>query len=222
MTCLCLWLGLQVSRVNARKSAAVAIIDGGGWITYRHEIFAPHKPGTKMRPKYPESQPAKWQVQLFGEHWFNQAMHVELEEGEGTGTLLSSVRKFSELESLNLWGSDVADADLKSLEALSELESLHLNETAISDAGLIQLRGLRELEALSLRDTYVTDAGLENLSNMPKLAYLDLGYTCVSDEGISHLASIASLRTLRLDYTDITDDGVERLKRVLPQCKVIE
>lgn len=68
---------------------------------------------------------------------------------------------------------------------------------AIEDDDLACVRALPGLEMLTLASTPVTDAGLRHL------------------EGL-HAAALIDLR-----FTQVTDDGANRLRRLLPQAKIL-
>ena len=60
-------------------------------------------------------------------------------------------------------GAASIDTGLEHLKALTELQSLNLDGTNVTDAGLEHLTGLTELYVLSLRNTNVTEDGLNKL-----------------------------------------------------------
>jgi len=58
----------------------------------------------------------------------------------------------------------VTDADLERLKGLTDLQSLDLSGTEITVAGLVHLKGLTDLQSLDLTRTDITDAGLVHLN----------------------------------------------------------
>ena len=64
---------------------------------------------------------------------------------------------------LDLFNTDVTDADLAHPKGLTALEHLGLEDTQVGDAGLAHLEGLSALVGLCLEDTQVTDAGVAEL-----------------------------------------------------------
>jgi len=52
---------------------------------------------------------------------------------------------------------------LKHLKGMSQLETLNLRGTQVSDDGLVHLRGLTTLKSLNLTNTGVTDEGAKKL-----------------------------------------------------------
>ncbi len=88
------------------------------------------------------------------------------------------------LTTLNLAGTQVADADLRELAAVEKLTSLHLFATPVTDAGMKELARLKNLTVLHLGNTAVTDAGLKELVVLKNLVRLDLTYTKVTAAGV--------------------------------------
>ena len=74
----------------------------------------------------------------------------------------STSKGLTQLQSLDLAGTQVTDAGLEHLKGLTQLQSLDLGQTQVTDAGLEHLKGLTQLQSLNLGDTKVTDAGLEH------------------------------------------------------------
>jgi len=87
---------------------------------------------------------------------------------------LIPVARLSQLELLDLSGTQVTDAGMESITALRRLQGLCLHDTAITDAGLERIKGLVELRELWLGNTNVTDAGLEYLKGLKELRLLRL------------------------------------------------
>ncbi len=99
---------------------------------------------------------------------------------------------------LNLAGTSVTDAGLKSLAAFKNLQRLHLERTAVGDEGLGAVGGLAELRYLNLYSTKVTDKGLGALKNLKKLQSLYVWQTAVTEEGAKGLnGALASLKINR-------------------------
>ena len=77
---------------------------------------------------------------------------------------LAPLRGLTQLQTLNLWGSQLTDAGLEYVGRLKNLRKLDLSDNSITDAGLVHLQGLTQLETLELQGTQVTDAGAHNSS----------------------------------------------------------
>jgi YHS domain-containing protein len=98
---------------------------------------------------------------------------------------------------LNLGGTGVTDAGLKTLAGFKNLQRLHLERTGIGDDGLQHLAGLTELRYLNLYGTKVTDKGLAALKGLKKLQSLYVWQTAVSEAGAKELN--AALATLKIN-----------------------
>ena len=61
---------------------------------------------------------------------------------------------------LDLRGTDVNDADLKTLKELANLQTLYLGGTEITDVGLAELKEMKSLRFLGLVGAKVTVVGL--------------------------------------------------------------
>ncbi len=88
---------------------------------------------------------------------------------------------------LDLRGTTVGDAQMKSIAKLGNLTRLHLERTAVGDAGIAQLTSCTRLEYLNVYGTKVTDAGLQALAVFKGLKQLYVWQTAVTPEGIAAL-----------------------------------
>jgi hypothetical protein len=161
-------------------------------------------------------------------------MRLSIARGERLLTALSSG---TDSTSLNLYNSDVQDAELVLLKQFTDLEYLILGGylSALTDEGLIHLadlpslRGLvlvgpmfgdhsllhvgklDRLEEFEVAVTEVTDAGLGNLAELTNLKTLGLVYTSITGEGLAHLTGLKNLRGLSLRGTDLTDEEARNI-----------
>jgi hypothetical protein len=97
------------------------------------------------------------------------ALRVSLSGIQGAGKLLDSVAVLTDLQALELAGSDVTDASLAKLSGLVKLQSLNLAGTVVTSAGLAHLTKLKGLTELSLFGTRVNDGGVVHLKKLPAL-----------------------------------------------------
>ena len=115
------------------------------------------------------------------------------------------------------------DADLEHVRAFTDIEFLEIGGSDITDAGLVHLKGLTNLKRLRLHGTSVTDAGLMHLKEFTQLDELWLDGAHVTDAGLVHLEGFTNLKELNLDGTDVTYfEGVKNLQESLPNCKIRE
>jgi hypothetical protein len=117
-----------------------------------------------------------------------------------------------------LWELDLDHtpvSDLKPLANLEVLAVLDLSGTLVND--LSPLVGAKRLEALYLCNTQVND--LSPLAGSERLEILWIIDTPVTD--ISPLTGLKRLDSLKLVNTQVCEDDVNRLRRALPNCKIL-
>jgi hypothetical protein len=129
------------------------------------------------------------------------------EEAKLTDKDLASFKLLVDLIEIDLSGTGITSAGLKSLAGLTGLERLFLDKTAVDDQGLESLAGLVNLTSLSLSEVKITDEGLKHLAGMKQLKALNLGNTPITDEGLAYLADMKGMETLTLSHTNITGKG---------------
>lgn len=120
---------------------------------------------------------------------------------------LTAFEPLVDLIEIDLSGTGITSAGLKSLSKLTGLERLHLDKTAVDDAGLESLAPLVNLTGLSLSETKITDEGLKHLAGMKQIRVLNLGDTPITDEGLAYLAGMKGMETLTLSRTNIAGKG---------------
>jgi serine/threonine protein kinase/Leucine-rich repeat (LRR) protein len=124
------------------------------------------------------------------------------------------------LESVNLDGAPIADAELDQLRSLVSLGWLHLGNTAITDAGIAKLESLTNLHSLNLGRLKISDAGLAALKPFAKLKVLVLIDTPVTDDGLAHLKGLRNLTQLSVKGTKFTQKALQEFHAAVPGCKI--
>jgi len=81
-------------------------------------------------------------------------------KGEGVVITMNDMRN---IKTLNLYGYQITDADLKEVAKLKNLTFLNLRETQITDIGLKEVANLRSLTEVILWRTQITKAGADKL-----------------------------------------------------------
>jgi Leucine-rich repeat (LRR) protein len=112
----------------------------------------------------------------------------------------------------------ITDAGLEHLKGLKNLETLDLFASQVTDAGLHHLVGLQNLRSLNLAHTLTTNEGIKVLAALSRLESLNLVGTGITDDGLLELKPLTSLRTVQVD-APITPMGVSRAKELMPNCK---
>ena len=138
---------------------------------------------------------------------FDDVERLNLFATQITDAELAILKRLTKLKDLTL-SSNVTDDVLVNLEGLTNLESLMLSGQ-VTGAGLVHLKRLTNLEVLWLHCTEVTDDGLEHLRGLTRLRLLSLSEREVTGAGLVHLKGLASLETLFLRSTPVTDAGLE-------------
>jgi hypothetical protein len=110
--------------------------------------------------------------------------------------------------------SNVTDEQLAQLRKYPELEELDILSDKITDDGLDVLKDLGKLKKVRLNSGKITDKGVERLKSLPVIEDLVLFRTPVTPDGLAHLKSIPSLRRLHLWRIPITPEVVAQLKEL--------
>ncbi len=141
-----------------------------------------------------------------------------LSKGQGGGLPRSSVARLRALQNAGE-RPHITDAGLKHLQGLKNLETLNLFASQVTDAGIRQLQGLQNLKSLGLGHSPITDAGINELAVFNRLESLNLAGTDVTDEGLLELKNLSSLRSLQVD-APITQQGVFHAQKLMPSLKI--
>tara|TARA_R110002095_G_scaffold89232_4_gene77872 strand:+ start:1265 stop:2878 length:1614 start_codon:yes stop_codon:yes gene_type:complete len=144
---------------------------------------------------------------------------------------LTSLRKIANSEKLNAKGEVVAldltgisllEPHLPAIGTLPSLESLTLHKTNLTDGGLKTIGRLLNLKYLSMGRTQITSDGLRHLKGLKKIKGLRInGNKGIGDSGVGHLTEMKKLTVLQINNTSISEAGIQKLKRALPNCKII-
>jgi hypothetical protein len=134
---------------------------------------------------------------------------------------LELLEPLTHLNALILRKTSVTDAGMAVLNQTGKLRSLDLDECRVTDAGLEHVGALTSLRGLYLDGTGVTDAGLAHLGSLTKLWGLSLRGTEITDAGLVHLRGLTQLRLLNLEKTRVTEPAIARLRKDLPQARIV-
>ncbi len=67
----------------------------------------------------------------------------------------------------------------------------------------------------------IADADLESLGALAQLETLTLASTPITDAGLIHLERVKHATLIDLRFTQVTDEGRNRLRRALPDAKIL-
>jgi hypothetical protein len=135
-------------------------------------------------------------------------------------TLLRDLPAMSNLRGINLYGTNVTDADLAWLAQCPQLEVINLSATSISDRGLRQLAELPQLRRLALDSSGITDAGCRTLASFPALEELELGSRSIHDAGIAELEKLRRLHMLKISAPTASDAAWAHFRAARPTCQL--
>lgn len=134
---------------------------------------------------------------------------------------LGKVSDLLSIQSLDLRGRPVKDADMVHLRGLSNLRSLVIDSPEVGNAGLKSLAGLSKLGTLHLVKTSVTDPGMSTLAGMGQLRTLNLYRNKVTNAGLAQLKTLHDLEYLAIFGTQVDGSGLSVLK-AMPKLKTLK
>jgi hypothetical protein len=102
------------------------------------------------------------------------------------------------VEKLSLCGMKLSADDFAAIGRLKALRSLNLYRTNVTNANLRQLRNLTHLEGLNLTSTEISDAAVDEIMKLESLRSLCLGNVAVTSEGVARLKEHFRTRERRL------------------------
>ena len=103
----------------------------------------------------------------------------------------------------------------------NNVSHLDLSRTSVTDGVLSEIKKFNNLTWLNLKNTSITDRGIEKLISMPYLTYLNLVSSKVSDQCIQSLVTLTKLEELYLWNSDVSKQGIARLRKALPETKIL-
>jgi len=148
-----------------------------------------------------------------------------------TDIAVAYIRGWSDLERLNLRGTDITDTSLQYIAGLPSLKALDISHTQATNIGLEHLGAMRSLEELYAGGNKLTGAALRALKPLPNLRVLDLNGTqkrnsglwsvSLTDFDMETLAGFQTLEKLSVAGARVGDAGIGRLSR-LRQLRVLD
>ena len=117
------------------------------------------------------------------------------------------------LESLNLFASDIDDTTLEYVGRIKSLKTLNLYGcVGNTNNGYAYLSNLEKIEILDLGQTAVNTKGLKNLTSMKSLKILKLAQCPnVSEKSLPTLAKFAYLNTLAITHSNLENCDLSNL-----------
>jgi len=134
-------------------------------------------------------------------------------------TILHDMPPLPNLRGINLYATNVTDADMEWVATCPRLEVIELSETGIGDHGLAQLARLPRLRRLAISSDRISDRGCRAIADTPAIEELALASRNVHDAGVVELARLHTLRSLNISAS-ASEEAFAVLRRELPQCKL--
>ncbi len=137
--------------------------------------------------------------------------HLELSGTEVSGIGLKQISQLKQLKSLSIDNTKITEAGLAELKPLQNLENLRCYTIGIGDEGaqhLGQLLGLKRISA----NMRLTNAGVAKLAKLPNLEQLSLSGSKITDAAIGDIAKMKSLKELWFQDCQVTDEGIALLR----------
>ncbi len=131
--------------------------------------------------------------------------------------IIAQIPYLTEVQQLNVSGTDVTDADIARWGTLTKLESLDVSRTFVREPALWPRFPLTEL---NVSRTFLQDCHVGGLARYQSLTQLYLNSTPVTDVGLASLASLRELQELNVSYTGVTRDSLKLLQS-LPELDVL-
>lgn len=219
----------MADQLAAIDLAGIQVIDFSAPFDFPYELYVNHQ--TKRVVKLSDSslQPLAKTTTLY-----RLILHNTTITDDG----LAFIAEVKSLRSINLFNTRITDEGLHLLAELPHLEGLDLGATGISDKGLQYLGNCPKLERVNLTGSNrtkgnqsataysanrnITDRGIAYLSKLHSLTELDISNANVSDRSLDALSELKSLRVLDVSGTMISKRGVRKLRKNLPNCRVID
>jgi hypothetical protein len=136
-------------------------------------------------------------------------------------------------------GFSMTDAGMKTIAQIKTLEALNLSGVSVTPGGIANLKGLK-LSAFTMRRDQINDEILRELrksdllhklnwangrngrpTGMNDIRFLNLHGSNLTDAGLRELEEMTLLERVFLSQTKVTDEGVAKLKKALPNVKVM-
>ena len=134
---------------------------------------------------------------------------------------ISSLEALTGLRSLDVADMRISDKSLKVIRKFVNLEALDLSRTLVSSAGMRELRSLRSLRDLKLAQVEgIDDRASAAFLEMEQLETLDLAETRISDRSLPDLGRMKSLRKVFVGGSGVTAEGVAEFRRRHPNVQI--
>jgi len=192
-------LGVKVKEVRQQRRLMERIASLGG--TSRTDRIS-------LRTGFRNAVSPAWLRQLVGEEYFENIIHIDLNDTQANDDDLQVISRCHELTFLMLKGTAVTDLGTPNLRGLKNLRSLILSDTKITDAAIEDVAQVPLLGTLRISETAVTDGGVAKLRAHKQLNELFLGNTKVTGKSLAHAATCPRLRLVWLEQANVDPNDI--------------
>jgi hypothetical protein len=137
-----------------------------------------------------------------------------------TGSRFQWVGVLRDLESLQVKGLSLSDADLRAIVGLPKLRELSLLKCRLPDGAIAEIARMRKLENLELVGCHLADVDLEGIETADGLLRLVLAENALTDGALLPIGCLESLRELNLQSNSIVGTSLEPVAN-LPRLEVL-
>ncbi len=157
---------------------------------------------------------------------FGAEKHTLRERGHGVGMepvlpIDLACIPTDELESLEIWGDDIADAHVRLLAQPLHLRTLQISSANVTGECLDHFSA-PNLTSLELRHCPISPEGSRNLVRYRNLKHLVITHAPkFEDREVGHLIDLQNLRFLDLSRTSVTDEGLQLISKHLQKLEIL-
>jgi hypothetical protein len=117
--------------------------------------------------------------------------------------------------------SDVQFSALKNLDPHA-IQSLDLSGSAVKDADLNEIVHFNRLNEIDLSNTEISDKGIETIAKIHSLKRVWLDHSKVTDQALKILTALQELQKVSFVGTEITESALNEVKAEFPaQCQIV-
>ena len=136
---------------------------------------------------------------------------LDLSGTQVLGTGLKYLKTLQQLKWIGFAATHVEDEELAALTGLKSLEYLNFNNVPIGNEGMIHVGKIKTLKAIVLSGTSVGDEGMKHLKDLTSLSQLSFFRNSITDKGLKYLAGLTNMEHLNLSWTKISNAGLVHL-----------
>lgn len=124
---------------------------------------------------------------------------------------LLEVRPEDHIVSLEIYNTNLTDADLRVISSFATLERLTITGSSLN-TGLADVRDLRELKYLTLVSPAINSSALIEVASLPNLKELHIECDQLNDADLTELCRNTSVPHLRFDSKGVTDQSLPAIQ----------